>query len=177
MNDVEVIRQWCSKHGYPEPSSDAVDGLLQGLCLQEIRRFLSVQYCDDIRYEVDGKTTLVGVYGTDLLVPSFPATLPKLCIRASAVTPLARPFESLRWIFTLNDDVLFERDFLASAAVPADDAALNGGTFGMHRVEGVFSPFELREPGLLRVVVETESGRIRGPGLRIGQATAPAQKN
>lgn len=36
--------------------------------------------CDDVRVEISGKLTLVGVYGPGLIVfQEFPVTLPKLC--------------------------------------------------------------------------------------------------
>jgi hypothetical protein len=38
------------------------------------------QFCDDIRQEVDGKISLIGVYGADLVLPDFPATILQLCI-------------------------------------------------------------------------------------------------
>src|SRR5215469_71646 len=39
-------------------------------------------FCDDIRYEVSGKITLVGVYAGEMgFVGEFPVTLPKLCLR------------------------------------------------------------------------------------------------
>lgn len=41
--------------------------------------FGRVTFCDDIRNEVDGKTTLVGCYGADMVFPTpFPVLLPKL---------------------------------------------------------------------------------------------------
>jgi hypothetical protein len=36
-------------------------------------------FCDDVRNEVGNKLSLMGVYGQDLLLREFPATLPKLC--------------------------------------------------------------------------------------------------
>ena len=40
----------------------------------------STIFCDDIRYEINGKVTLVGVYAADMVLPNdFPVTLPKIC--------------------------------------------------------------------------------------------------
>lgn len=36
--------------------------------------------CDDVRQEASGKTTIVGIYGTDVIVPMTPMVLPQLCI-------------------------------------------------------------------------------------------------
>lgn len=49
-------------------------------------------FCDDIRYEINGKLTLAGVYASDMIFPNdFPVTLPKLCLRISY---FERPHES-----------------------------------------------------------------------------------
>ncbi|WP_189994763.1 DUF6941 family protein [Thalassobaculum fulvum] len=44
------------------------------------RIFLDVLFCDDVRQEIGDKTTLVGIYKQELIVDSFPATLPRLAI-------------------------------------------------------------------------------------------------
>lgn len=36
--------------------------------------------CDDIRQELGGKVSLMGIYGRDLVVPDIPFMLPKLCL-------------------------------------------------------------------------------------------------
>lgn len=35
--------------------------------------------CDDVRQEIGGKRTIVGMYGNSLIVPSVPFNLPQLC--------------------------------------------------------------------------------------------------
>jgi len=38
-------------------------------------------FCDDVRYEIGGKLSYIGIYTGDLIVMgNFPATLPKFCI-------------------------------------------------------------------------------------------------
>lgn len=36
--------------------------------------------CDDVRQEITGKTTIIGIYGADIIVPQTPMVLPQLCI-------------------------------------------------------------------------------------------------
>ncbi len=36
--------------------------------------------CDDVRQEINGKVTFVGVYGEDVLVPAVPLRVPQLCV-------------------------------------------------------------------------------------------------
>jgi hypothetical protein len=49
-----------------------------------------VVFCDDVRREIDGKLTLVGVYNGNLTVfGGFPAVLPRLCVVTWLNGPLA----------------------------------------------------------------------------------------
>lgn len=36
-------------------------------------------FCDDIRHEINGKMSLMGVYGDIMYVPDFPITISKIC--------------------------------------------------------------------------------------------------
>jgi len=36
-------------------------------------------FCDDVRYELNGKVSLMGIYNDQMFVPDFPITLPKVC--------------------------------------------------------------------------------------------------
>jgi len=36
-------------------------------------------FCDDIRHEINGKISLMGIYTGDMYVPNFPITLTKIC--------------------------------------------------------------------------------------------------
>jgi hypothetical protein len=43
-------------------------------------------FCDDIRQEIAGKVSLIGVYGSDMILPvDFPATAAKLCVHITYV--------------------------------------------------------------------------------------------
>lgn len=37
-------------------------------------------FCDDIRQEISNKVSLIGIYGSHMLVSEMPAKLPKLCV-------------------------------------------------------------------------------------------------
>jgi hypothetical protein len=36
--------------------------------------------CDDVRQEITGKTTIIGIYGSDIIIPQTPMVLPQLCL-------------------------------------------------------------------------------------------------
>ncbi len=51
-----------------------------------IDRFVSSQFCDDVRHEIGGKYSLIGCYGGYLQVSPIPSVLPKLCAFLKAYT-------------------------------------------------------------------------------------------
>ena len=71
-------------------------------------RTVIAQFCDDVRQEIGNKFSLMGCYGTDLYVPSFPITLPKLCVFVHVRTPREQPFRRLTLRLMRGEDVLSE---------------------------------------------------------------------
>lgn len=134
-------------------------------------RFLHVTYCDDIREEVRNKYSLVGCYSTDLVLKKIPATLPKLCLHAVVVTPVARPFERLTLRILLNDESLGELELAqldkalqSSGGIPPDATRLTAAA------NITLSPFAVSESGVLRVEAITEAETLIGDRLYIRTA-------
>lgn len=130
-------------------------------------RILTAIYCDDIRNEVGNKMSFMGCYQSELFVPTAPIGLAKLCIFATVLTPIARPFKSL----TLR--VLLDETELARMEVPAEqfsnlpdvpDATATRRSFSAALA---FSPFIIEKPAVLRVVADTEECELIGPRLAI----------
>jgi hypothetical protein len=139
-------------------------------------RQIQTVFCDDIRHEVGGKLSYIGVYSGVLFVPTFPATLSKFCLAMNVLTPADRPFATLAVRLLKDEDVLVEGtldDAQLSAAVnvPADDVMAKDRILALQSII-VFSPFVLEGPCTLRVRAETEEGELRGLGLRVEQAPA-----
>jgi hypothetical protein len=140
-------------------------------------RQIHTVFCDDIRHELGGKLSYMGVYSGMLFVPTFPATLPKLCLAMNVLTPADRPFAKLTVRLLKDEEVLFEGtldDAQLSAAVdlPTDDAMMAKDRILAVPSIIVFSPFVLEGPCTVRVRAETEEGELRGLGLRVEQAPA-----
>lgn len=65
---------------------------------------LFVQFCEDVRHEQFGKTSLMGLLMEQLYVNSIPITLPKLCINFCYDMSYAeRPAQSLEAVVVLPD--------------------------------------------------------------------------
>ena len=121
-------------------------------------RIVIAQFCDDVRQEVGNKFSLMGCYGTDLFVPAFPITLPKLCAFVHVRTDRGHPFGRLTLRLVRGDDVLSE--------LVANPEKLHAGDtpdwarwISMTGILAV-TPFHAGGPCRLRVLAETESGTI-----------------
>jgi hypothetical protein len=131
-------------------------------------RFLVALYCDDVRAEVGNKLTLVGCYGTDLLLNTFPIVLPKLAVYVRAYTPTEKPFQKLTLRLRQNDEqVIGELEF--PSAQLAADAESSSPNHRWQIIQAVMfaSPLLLQNPGFLRLDAETEDGPLMGSKLVI----------
>jgi hypothetical protein len=143
--------------------------------------FLSTVYCDDIRQEVGGKLSLMGVYNAVMYVQQFPVTLPKLWIMATYVVPHDKPPKNLKIRVLKNTEPLADLDAtpnhlqeLANQNVPIAPMLESGERVIAAQTHVCFSPFTLDGPCVLRVVAITEKGEVPGMGLQIQQAPASA---
>ena len=73
-----------------------------------MNRYAHAIFCDDIRQEVSGKTTMVGIYTGQLVASEIPCVLPKICIALSLVTPIGRNFEEIIVTGNFNDVEIFK---------------------------------------------------------------------
>ncbi len=134
---------------------------------QNADRFVHAIFCDDIRHEVGNKVSFMGCYQGELFVPFVPLMLPKLCVQVTISTTKERPIKSLTVRLDQGEHQL------AVIEVPADDFARSmppvpGDAKRWSASVGVMlSPFNITEPGELRVVVITEEGEMPGPRLRL----------
>lgn len=134
-------------------------------------RHLEVTYCDDIREEVGGKISLMGIYTGDMFVASMPLLLPKLCIAVNVVTPIDEPLQTLNLNIYKEgvSEPLLSTGEISIPDLPHDDNSI------MQVAHLIFalSPFQIDEETKLRVVAETENGQIVGRPLKIIKAPAP----
>jgi hypothetical protein len=129
------------------------------------RRAVVGIFCDDVRNEIGNKFTLVGCYGPDMLLASFPAVLPKLGILARAITPADHPFQKLTLRLWLNSDLLGEVDVPLSEATKASEKPTDTKWLSVQAVM-LASPVLLQGPGEFRLEADTEEGAVRGSKLR-----------
>ena len=141
-------------------------------------RFVVAQFCDDIRQEIGNKHSLMGCYAEDLLVPSLPWLLAKLCAQIKVATPIERPFEKLTVRALLNEELIAELEFPA-AQLDIAKRDIKSRDLGAERRMAVvalltFSPLQVQEACKLRIEAETEEGVLRGSSLSIAVGPPPA---
>ncbi len=130
-------------------------------------------YCDDIRVEVGGKLSLMGVYNGEAAFHSFPATLPKLCVQIHLlVKPEDRPRTNLT-IKLLNGDIELASASLDPAILPSkpepedlDDFEAEQLRFGVG-LTFVLSPLQIVGPMRLTLRADFDGQEIKGNGLNI----------
>jgi hypothetical protein len=141
--------------------------------------FGSSIFCDDIRYEIDGKTNFIGAYSGTLFSAQFPAVLPKFGIGVS--------FSQRRKVFS---PVVELRVFMPGD--PDDKPSIVGGmpqTIEISKLPPIepmseyvvmyaniiFAPFTINEAGLMKVRVLREDRLYRLGTLRIAQMPSPQE--
>lgn len=145
-----------------------------------MNRHIQTVFCDDIRHELGGKLSFIGVYTGHLFVRAFPVTLPKLCLALTAITPATEPFQKLDLRILKDDEILAEGslDEAMLSEIAGATAESDGSEDSKkNRVQVlnslfIFSPFQIDAPCRLRVRALTESGELKGLALMIAEAPA-----
>lgn len=142
-------------------------------------RYLHSLYCDDVRMEVGGKMTFVGVYQSQLIVQQAgPVGLPKLCIVATAQTPKSEPFEKLSFKLFKDDEVIQTIDVPSDGLVGVNGTADEdpNGAFHIFGAVIALQPFNIDKSCVLRVRAETEAEVLEASALRVTLQPPPVHE-
>lgn len=136
-------------------------------------RFAYSIFCDDIRNEINGKISLMGIFGNLMYLPEFPAVLPKLCAVLTVSISKDRPLQSVSFRGIMDENVIFEM-------------ALDAGQIEQMRQQGagliddpkgfeakamiVLSPLHLAAPTKIKVSIVADGEEIECAGLQISKA-------
>lgn len=130
-------------------------------------------FCDDIRFEMGNKTSLIGIYGGELTASECPAVLPKLCVSAFMRTTAEQPLK------TLTIKVNYKGSVLQETIVPEDQlAAMQQDLVGRGSNSDpiklfaigcnlMFSPFIIDEESALEVSMVADGEEYPAGKLRI----------
>jgi len=147
-------------------------------------RFGTCLICDDVRNEVSNQISVVGLYGTELIVGSLPLVIPQLCFLTSVFCRYDDPLKRL----TVR--VSFAGELLNEASIPhesLDEWARADGTAAASETEEFIddeppkircsvllttSPLRIEKEGRLSVHAETERETIRAGSLKVRVQTS-----
>lgn len=136
-------------------------------------RFAYAIFCDDIRNEVNGKISLMGIFGNLMYLPEFPAVLPKLCAVLTASTPANRPFQSVSFKGTMDENVVFEMalDSNQMEQMRQQSSGLIEDPKGFEaKAMVVLSPLHLAAPTKIKISIVADGEEIECGGLQISKA-------
>lgn len=127
-------------------------------------------FCDDVRFELEGKTSFMGVYDSYVAVPSLPATLRNFVVYGVAIFPIDQLPTSVRFELRLDDEVI------ASATSEGDPSDVHSrpddprkGPFTRWICSNFFpfAPFTLVREGILRLFAITEYCELQSLALEV----------
>ena len=125
-------------------------------------RSFCVNYCDDIRSEVGNKTSLIGIYGSDLVVPEVPTVLPKLCIFAQIYGEPEKQFDD-----DIELRVTFDDQLISSNKASPRSAPIKPKQFASLKFTFIMSPFLIEKEGILRVRAYFKGQEHKAGALKI----------
>lgn len=126
-------------------------------------------FCEDIRQEVSGQFSLIGVYGDAVYVPQFPHVFPSLAVCVSAWTPIDQMFEKLQLRLMYRGETLLSSDI----EPPPFDSDTDKETRRVLRANLTITPFIATEPGnlVVRLYADDEQFELRAGGVEIKLAS------
>ena len=132
-------------------------------------------YCDDIRQEISGQRTFVGVYSGALFVKSLPVTLPKFCVLLKFSFPPDCNFNEVIFRVFNGDEMLGEFQIGKDKLFKIIEGLLPTDNDGHEQVvviqaQFAFSPMHIGEPTVIRVRVIADGHEIKGAALSIRDA-------
>jgi hypothetical protein len=107
--------------------------------------------CDDIRQEMGGKTSLMGLYDHHIVVPQVPFSLPKVCF----YTRFSRMDGDFKFSFAIVSPGGDRKDVIKESDVQIPEGAKEG-TFNV-----IASPFEVNQDGIYEVILGLTKGADR----------------
>ncbi len=139
-------------------------------------RHVETLFCDDIRQEVAGKVSFIGVYSSNLFVQGFPVVLPKLCLAVKLVAAADDQMDRIR-LHVLKDEelvreMIVDEQQLAAASDTAEDGPNDAEShqFQVTQFFVVFSPMHFESPCTLRVRMQVDDQEMHGVGLAVAKS-------
>lgn len=133
------------------------------------KRWVNAIYCEDVRNELGGKTSLMGIFASEMIVPVFPATIPRLVAMVKLRTPSDELPKTVRFVIYRDDEVLAE-----SSTTTEDMGLLEDGSEDKSAYLVCFFAFgalAFTKPVQIRLRAICDGEEIVGNALMVREAT------
>lgn len=124
-------------------------------------------FCDDVRHELNGKFSLMGIYTGDMYVPVFPIALPKICAYFVLCVPVGSSNSADAFISVMKGAEVISSITLTVPPTNEAPTPSHGKPAAYHRSLGVleFPGMTFIEPTLIEVVVQIDGQSLIGGRL------------
>lgn len=136
-------------------------------------------FCDDIRQEITGKITLVGVYSSVMFVAEMPTVLPKFCCWVNYRDDPREdcPPADLRIIYETEDEevVVAQAQWEYPTEFDLPPAGEDGFLMREFRMFFELSAFAIKQPGKLKVRMFRGDDEVRIGIMHVKLAPTPEE--
>ncbi|MEP7311495.1 MAG: hypothetical protein ABI859_02840 [Pseudomonadota bacterium] len=132
--------------------------------------FMLATFCDDVRQEVGNKLSYLGIYGPNLIVPSFPTTLVKLCCVFTLRMPAGSLPRKVNLTLLRDDEVVFEADLAqqATESAAANASPVEGDGFALTiSTVAQLVGLAITQRGILKARADVDGKTLHGGGLEL----------
>ena len=130
------------------------------------QRIAHAVFCDDIRVEVGGKYSLMGIYSRELVLPVRPPVLlPKLGVVVWLVCDIDDPPASATVAVLAQPGGVHL--FRETIDIVSGDRPDDGSMKMSYSIRFSISPVKILSVGVIEVIVETELGALRASRLEV----------
>lgn len=135
-------------------------------------RVATYQACDNVVAAGLNKLAFIGLYGSEVIVPTMPFTLPQLFFVVTFRTPIDDPPKILRVRIERPNLEPFVQDNTDNLTHLTPSEKQEAKFFQSQTIVRI-APFEISEPGVVRIYVEDEKGNHYAGGLRLKIGVLP----
>ena len=124
-------------------------------------------FCDDIRHEINGKISLMGIYGDIMYVPDFPFAVPKICaffevrVQPDLQNAMDATLTVMKGAEKISSITLPISSWDGAYKIPHGKPHVYGRTSGVME----FPTMTFAEPALLEIIVQLDGQSAVGGRL------------
>ena len=124
-------------------------------------------FCDDVRFELGNKMSLMGMYQADIIIGAHPPTvLPKLVIAIWVLSDIDDPIQKMTTIVLGPPNQTEINRAEIEGAAPPSRFFEDSKKLIIHQVIQI-NNFSIMEAGVIEVLLETDRGSFRAGRLRV----------